>query len=242
MSTTKLIKHPHFEKLCNRLRRQVGSMDVSDTIYALKALCFLGVRHDATIVQTLLQMLRHNINDLELSQIMFITFLLKQFNGTTPLMDALNIALPMVFQIQLPTKMDKGNMAHIAEYLYFAAKYRLSNKCVETIVASAIRCNNDMDSKTAISIIWSICDLPHDHYLQPLLDRCIDVLNLNIDDLHYNDMETTLTKLLNKYSVDYPFYYNQVFFDLCCNYVIDKKLGVEVALYISRKLLKMVRI
>lgn len=237
----KLLRHPDFEKLCNKLRSHIGVIDINETIDSLKVLCFIHVPCQSTIVQALLQVLRHNVNELELSEIIFVTYLFKQFDGSTPLIEALKIALPIVFEIQLQTKMDKSNIAQIAEYLHYAERENLSNKCIETIVAAAMLHKHDFDTKSAVSIVWSICDLPADVYYEPLLTRAVKQLTSKIDDLNYNDMETTLTKLLNKYNLKYPFYYNEEFFNSCCNYVIDKNLGVEVALYISRKFLKLVR-
>lgn len=239
MSSNNLLRNPNFVKLCNKIKMQARSMEIKETLEVLKIVCFFGVASDSSIVQVLLQILRHNINDLSLQQIVFLSFLLKQF-AATPLTEALSIALPIVFEIQLPIKMDRENITQMAEYLHYTTKSSVSDKCVETIVANAMRCSQEMDSKTAISIVWSICDLKPDFYFEALLNKAISVLNLNIDRLQYNDMETTLTKLVNKYSKKYSFYFNESFFDLCANYVIEKQTGAEVALYISRKLFKIV--
>lgn len=241
MPMKKLLKHPDFEKLCNKLRTQIGIIDIPETIDSLKVLCFIGVPCHSAIVQALLQILRHNINELELSEIVFVTYLLKQFNGTTPLIDALKIAMPIVFEIQLNTKMDKNNIAHVADSLYYAVREGLGNKAIETIVAAAMLSTREFDVKTAVSFIWSICDLPADVYYEPIVTKSLNVLISKIDEMNYNDMETTLTKLINRYNAKTPFYYNEEFFNCCCNYVMDKNLGIEIALYISRKLLKIVR-
>lgn len=196
---------------------------------------------DSTIVQVLLQLIRYNINDLTLPQIIFLSFLIKQFKST-PLIDALNIALPIVFEIQLSSKMDRDNISHLAEYLHFTTKCSVSDKSVETIVAATLRCKDQMDTKTAISIAWSICSLKRDQYFEPLLNKALDILSMNTETLSYNEMETTLTKLINNYSTSYPFFFNEVFTDSCVNYIIDNDLGAEIALYVARKFLKIVNI
>lgn len=212
---------------------------MNDTIEALKVVCFVGVSSESTIVQVLLQLIRYNINGLSVPQIIFLDFLLKQFDSS-PLIDALKIALPLVFEIQLPTKMDRDDIAHIAEYLHYVSKTQVSEKCVESIVLAALKCRNKMDTRTASSIAWSLCDLKHDCLYEPLLKEALHVITANMHQLTFNEIETTLTKLINKRSPKSSFYYDELFMDVLCEHVIRNKFGLKQVIHVLRKFNKIV--
>lgn len=209
-------------------------MEQNEVIEALKVLSFLKVPSNSTIMQILLQLIRHNVNDLNIPQIIFVDFILHQFKSS-PLVEALKIALPIIFEAQLNTKMDREDLNHIAEYLHYASKRPVSEKCIEMIVASAIRCKSEMDVKTANSFIWSICDMKPDVFFEPILLKSFDVLRENIEGLSYSEMETTISKLIKNYSNRFPFYYNEAFFDACGNYVIENNLSFTRAMHVVKK-------
>lgn len=238
LSTQQITHHPDFDRLCYYLKAQAGLIELNETIEALKVVSFVGVSSKSTIVQVLLQLLRHNVNDLSLQQIMFLDFLLKQFKSS-PLVDGLLIALPIVFEVHLPVKMDRENIAHLAEYLQYVSKRPVSDKCIEIIINCMIKfidTHDVLDAKIAKSIIWSICDLEEDEFYEPLLQKAINALLLNdIDKLEYLEIQTTMTKLIYKYSAKFPFYYNETFLDSCANYIVDHDCGFEEAIYTLRK-------
>lgn len=240
LSTQQILKHPDFHLLCRTLRKHSGVIELNETIEALKVVSYVGVASDSTIVQVLLQLLRHQVNYLTLPQIIFLDFLLAQMKAT-PLIEAMQLALPLIFEIQLSTKLDRDNINHMADCLLFATKKNVSAKCVENLVSSISRYNGPMETKTAMSILWSLCDFKPDELFEPLVTRLIEDLIVDIDALNYGDVETTLTKLTNRYSSKYPFYYNDIFCDLVANYVMDQDLGCEAAVFVLKKLHKVVR-
>ncbi|KAK5647620.1 hypothetical protein RI129_002512 [Pyrocoelia pectoralis] len=220
LSTQQMIKNPNFEKLCHKLKTQAGLIELNETIEALKVISYVGVSTTSTIVQVLLQLLRHNINDLSLHQLIFLDFLLRQFKSS-PLVEALLIALPIVFD--------------------YVSKKRVSEKCI-TLIVNNLRTffqnGSVVEPKSAKSIIWSICDMEENEFFEPLLKDAMNALLININAFDWRDLETTLSKLTMKYSSQYPFYYDEIFFDTCANFIIDKDLGFHEALYTLRKMLK----
>lgn len=241
LSTRDILVHPDFKKLCRKLRSQAGAIDLKQTIEALKVVSYVGVPSDSVITQVLLQLIRHNINNLNLQQIMFLDFLLSQFNPS-PLVDALKIALPIVFEIQLPVQMDYDNINHLADYLFYASRHRMNEASIEKITNALVKYPQQFDAKTAKSVIWSICDMDSYGFLRPLLKKAINSLVVNLDELSYNDMETTLTKLISRYSYKTNYFYDEVFFDSCINYIIDNDLGYKHSIYTLRKLSRVVSI
>lgn len=239
VTTRDILRHPDFEKLCKKLKSQSGIIELNETIEALKIISYVGVPSNSTIVQVLLQLIRRNINSLTLPQIMFLDFLIHQFNSS-PLVDALKIALPIVFEIHLPLKMDREDVAHLAEYLHYASKARLGETTVDTIVKALYRLNEEFDAKTAKSIIWSITDMEPNDIIEPLVNKAINDLIIHVDNVSYSDMESTLSRLIHRHSRRYPYFYNEIFADTCANYVIDHELEFEHGVYMLRKLGRLV--
>ncbi|EFA07285.1 uncharacterized protein LOC660773 [Tribolium castaneum] len=233
MSTNEILAHQDFRKLCRKLRSQAASIELGDIIEALKVVSYVGVPADSTIFQVLLQLIRHNVNHLNLQQIIFLEFLLTQ-TKSSPLVEALKIALPMVFEIHLPVKMDYDNAAHLADCLYFASRNALNVESIEKLV-NALMGHREFDAKTAKSVVWSICDMEPDEMFRPLMNRAIDSLIVHLDELSFNEMETTLTKLISRFGQKCTYFYNETFYDSCANYVIDKDLGFKQSIYILRK-------
>lgn len=199
----------------------------------------MGAPSNSTIVQVLLQLIRHNVNDLSLQQIIFLDFLLSHHENA-PLVEALRMALPMVFEIQFPIKVDKDNLAQLVECFQYISKKDVSERCVETVVKYLMNYPEDIDAKSAVSIIWSICDMKSDEFFEPIAMKAINAIILNIDYLSYSEIETTLGKLLNKYTPTMNFYYNETLCDVIANYVIDNNLGFDAAAYLQKKLTKVV--
>ncbi|XP_017776331.1 PREDICTED: uncharacterized protein LOC108562481 [Nicrophorus vespilloides] len=237
LSIQQIIKHPDFEKLCKCLKKHSGAIELNDSIEALKVMNFIGVQSDSTIVQVLLQLIRHQINDLSLHQIIFIDFLFTHMKST-PLVEALRLALPIVFEIQIPYKLDRENLLTMTECLQYVSKKNVSDKCVETIVNSIVKYRGDIDFRNAMSIVWSICDMEADPYFEQLMKRCLDCLIVQFDSLQLTDIETTLSKLVHRVSNKHTFYYNDVFIDLSVNRILDNDLGFEPAIHILRRLFK----
>ncbi|RZC32596.1 uncharacterized protein BDFB_000924, partial [Asbolus verrucosus] len=233
LSTQEILGHKDFHKLCRQLRNHSASIELNDTIEALKVVSYVGVPSDTTIVQVLLQLIRHNINLLNLQQIIFLDFLLSQFKSS-PLVDALKIALPIVFEIHLSTKMEYDNISHLADYLFFASRNRMNEGSVEKIV-NALMTYSEYDAKIAKSVIWSICDMENNNLFRPLIKRAIDSLMVHLDELDFNCMETTLSKLIARYSRKSSYFYDETFYDSCADYVIDKDLGYKHSIYVLRK-------
>ncbi|KAJ8964613.1 hypothetical protein NQ314_004753 [Rhamnusium bicolor] len=86
------------------------------------------------------------------------------------------------------------------------------------------------------SVIWSITDMEPNEIFEPLMNKAMNNLIVHIDNINYTDMESTLSRLVYKYSRRYPYFYNEIFVDTCANYIIDHNLGFKHAVYTLRKL------
>ena len=237
-STQQLLSHPDFERLCAKLKQHAGIIDEKDAIVALKTFTYLGVPSTTTIYQIVLQLVRHNINNMTLNEIIFLEFLLAKVNPNA-LVDALRIALPIVFQVQLPVKMRGASPLRLAEYLLFAAKQKLPKTSVNLIVDELMTYRGrELEPKVAMSIVWSLCDAEYDEYHEKLFSTVLQCLISNYDKLSFSDLDNTLTKLAFKYSIRYPMYYDEVFFDICGNAVVDEDKGFEMGSFFFTKFLR----
>lgn len=187
---------------------------------------------------TLLHLVRSQINDISLSQIIFLEFLMKKFEPT-PLVEAFRIALPMLMQIQLGTKMDHENPGQVTDLLQFASRNTMSEQSVMSIVSALTMHGTDLTVTEAKSVVWSLCDLEHyDERYDKLMHNCLEVLCDSMDKLSFGMLETTLSKMISRSSRQDgtgPSFYDEEFFKRCARYAIDKDVGLENAIYIQRK-------
>lgn len=242
ISSKQLIRNPNFEKLCVKLKLHAGVLELDEAIEALKIMSFLGIQSDAHIVNVLLQLIRNNVNSLSIRNIIFLDYLLGQFHSS-PLVDALKIAIPLVFDIQLPKKLNKQNLQIMTDCLFFASKSQVSISTIEMLITSLLEYEEQIDVKNAKSIVWSLCDIrtfPLSNNFTVLLSKVLNELIIYIDQMNYEEVESTLTKLIGRYSRRSTEFYDEVFYDSCANYVIEHNLGFKKAIYILRKLARVV--
>ena len=100
LRSDQILKHPRFAELCQNVRFESRTFLMNDITECLKILTYLGVHTNSEIITVLLQLIRHQINDVTLDHIVFLSFILKKLDRT-PLVEALQIALPMLLQIQI---------------------------------------------------------------------------------------------------------------------------------------------
>ncbi|KAK9752661.1 RAP domain [Popillia japonica] len=237
LSTLQLLKHPDFEKICNHLKYYAGAIELNETIEALKVMSFVGVSSDSTIYQILLQLLKHDVNQMTLQQIIFTDFLLSKATPS-PLVDALKIALPIVYDVQLPIKLDQTNVTTLSEHLHYVSRRDvISEQSVKRIVNSLMKVKV-FDQRSATSIMWSLCDMPPKAEFEPLLHKAMKSLFIGGYSVPYHDLETIISKLIKKYKLNAPYYYNDDFFNYCANILITQDLGFENAVHLLRKFLR----
>lgn len=217
-------------------------MQLNDIIDALKILIFIGVPTDSVICVNLLHTIKHQINDVSLGHIIFLNYLFKKMEPT-PLVEAFKIALPMLLQIQIGTKMDHENVAQLVELLLFVAHNRVSDQCVMNIVSALTMHGNNLSSNEAKSIVWSLTEqktITNNH--EKLLTNCFRVLEQSLDELQVKDVELTLEKIIDKYSMHYMAFYSETFYQRCVDFCVQHNANFMDAIYVQRKLNKIVSI
>lgn len=240
MQKLHILRNPDFENLCKQLRSVSKSLELNECIEALKILTYIGVPINSEIAMTLLHMIRNQINDITLDHIIFLEFLLKKVEPT-PLIEAFKIALPMLLQMQLGTKMDHENIGQLTDLLYFVTRNPVSQQCVMNIVSALTLHGHELSHDEARSIVWSLADLKQfnvNH--KKLLENSLQVLTKSLHNLSFELVELTLTKLIDKYNQRFAFFYNEQFYNKCSSYIIDNNIGFMNAIYVQKKFNKIV--
>ncbi|XP_026829702.1 FAST kinase domain-containing protein 2, mitochondrial [Ooceraea biroi] len=192
-----ITKHSGFIRLCEVLNRHIRVMNTSEIIECLKIFTYIKVSNDSILIQSLLQMIRTTVNDISLRDIIFIVFLLKKMDST-PLRDALLIALPLVFEIQLPTKLDSDDVSMLTSSLQFISQRNINNSEVQNIILTSLREHrNELNAKMALSILHSLCSMSD---LSPIAIEVLynvqKVLTSNAKELHVRQIIQILHRLL----------------------------------------------
>ncbi|KAJ2944697.1 hypothetical protein O0L34_g4054 [Tuta absoluta] len=235
-----LIKDPTFGLLCQSFKKHARGLEVNETIEAIKVLSYLGVSVDSLIMQTLLQMIRCEINRLNIRQIMFVDFLLSKFDSKNHLVDALRLALPLAFQIHLSYEIDNEDIMLLKDMLSYSCTHDLPDRCVNNIVTGLLLHDQRIDAQIAKSVIWSLCQINCTESVYPtrvqLLHICYDILTQSIDKLSYDDVLRTAAKIKGRVLEKHPEYYHEQIVDAIANYVVNNKIEFEKGLLVARVL------
>ncbi|XP_039757984.1 uncharacterized protein LOC120632243 isoform X1 [Pararge aegeria] len=238
--TDAIIKDPTFSVLCQNFKKHARALDVNEIVEAVKVLSYLKVPVDSLIVQTMLQLIRCNINTLNTQQIMFLDFLLSQFGAKNHLVDALKLALPLAFQIHLPLELDDQDLPLLRDMLLYCCSHDLPDRCINNVVTGLLLHDQALNAQMAKSIIWALCQVNCTEQVFPtrvqLLHICCDILTHSVDSLPYDDVLRTAARLKGRILEKHPEYYHQQLMDAIANYVINNNVEFEKGLLVARVL------
>lgn len=103
-------------------------------------LCTTDVAPETRVVQAVLHTIRSQVNLLNVADIIFLDFLLRMLK-TGPLVNALEIALPVVFETNLKVQLDTDNISFMCRALEYATRRRVSADNVKFIADGLVRSN-----------------------------------------------------------------------------------------------------
>lgn len=239
-----IIKNPAFSVLCQNFKKHARALEINEAIEATKVLSYLQVPVDSLIVQTMLQLIRYNINFISVRQIMFLDFLLSRYDCKNHLVDALKLALPLAFQIRLPLELDNEDLPLLRDMLAYCCSHDLPDRCVNNIVTGLLLHDQTIDAQNAKSIIWSLCQVNCTEEVFPtrvqLLHICYDILTQSLNELTYDDVLRTAAKIKGRVLEKHPEYYHEQLMDALANYVVQHKIDFEKSLLLARVLSRLV--
>lgn len=209
----------------------------------IKCLSYLGISVNTNIMQTNLQLISKMINDMSLRQITFLHFLLKDLSPC-PLVDALNIALPIVFETQVRHQVDDTILIYSqVDFLNYVTKYKLSQETFDFIMSKIIKNIDQLNPKMIQSLL---CSLYHkgystDKYINTI-NKCLQIYTSRMDYItDFSYIEVILIRMIVKYFTESDVFYNEHFINTVVDYVIKKQESFENIGYLMKKLNKIVR-
>jgi hypothetical protein len=147
-----------------------------------------------------------------------------------------------VFEAQLSLKMARDDVTSLAELLQYACKKNLSDSSTSIIIESLEKLSEDIDVKTAKSVVWSFCELkrPLPSY-HALLIHCWNVITENIEQCSYTEIDDLLGWMVKKVAQKQTYFYHEGFADSCVRFVVAKDCGFDGGTWILKKLARLVR-
>uniref|UniRef100_A0A182NRH6 RAP domain-containing protein n=1 Tax=Anopheles dirus TaxID=7168 RepID=A0A182NRH6_9DIPT len=235
LRSDQIVRHPRFAELCQNVRFESRTFLMNDITECLKILTFFGVHTNSEIMTVLLQLIRHQINDVTLDHIVFLSFLLKKLERT-PLVEALQIALPMLLQIQIGYKLDHENVQQLVELLEFVSKHKVNDRTVMNIVSSLTLHGSNLSAEQAVNALKALTSF---HTFPPqygkLLQNVFTALERDLDQLPFKMLDFVLKKVLDKNLEYFPMFYHEPFLKRCAQYAVDNDIGLLNALYMLKK-------
>jgi hypothetical protein len=180
------------------------------------------------------------INDMSLHQITFLHFLLKDLSSC-PLVDALKLALPIVFETQVKYKLE-DNVYWQIEFLNYITKQRLSQETYDFVMSKIIRNIDLLNYKMIKTLLLCLYykDYSTEKYIN-VVNKCLDIYLDHIELVgNISDIEALLTRMINKYLYDSKEFYNEQFINKIIAYLMKKKMKFEEIGFVIKKLNKIV--
>uniref|UniRef100_A0A8D8YE83 RAP domain-containing protein n=1 Tax=Cacopsylla melanoneura TaxID=428564 RepID=A0A8D8YE83_9HEMI len=239
MSKSSIVKSPEFQNLCKALVPKIHTFSTEDMISMLKCLTYFKVHAKSKIIQSTLQILASNVNDLSLQNIMFLDFLLADLQ-TSPLVEALKMSLPIVFQAQYSSRVNKESNASLIDMLAFATRKQLSEDVTNQLLDTLVERNDiDYNERQAKSIVMSIVHCKkHKSVHGILLNRTLLWISqqLAMNRFKLDDVETLTARLVNKYVWVDDIFYNETFLNSVTDYLIDNEHDFNECMLVLKKL------
>lgn len=234
---SQLANHVGFDNMCHMLKFKAPRMEANDLIASLKVLNYFGLKTESLIVQRLLNLIKDQINELTPSNLLFLSFLLDKMNKT-PLTEALMMAIPMLFDLNLSLKLDHNNTTEMTDLFHYItlSSLKFSSKSMTSIITALTLHGSNLQLQEALSIIWSFARQRNfEPTYEKLFDNCMIVLNQDYMELSFDEMENTLSKLCSKFLSGEFIFYNEEFFNNCAKFVIEKDAGNHFASFVLKK-------
>lgn len=235
---TEVLNHVRFADLCKALKHESRFLVVNDITECLKILTYFGVGSSSEIVTILLQLLRHQINDVSLDHIVFLSFILTKMDKS-PLIEALQLALPMLLQIQISYKMDHENVQQLVDLLSFISRHQVSDRCIMNVVSALTLHGTNLSGLQASEILKALTEFAcfEPQHLK-LLDNVFNVLTARIEDVNFKTIDFMMKKIVDKNLEKYPMFYNEKYFKRSAQFIVDHNIGLLNVLFFQKKLNK----
>lgn len=232
-----ILESREFANYCKLLRKNSPKMEQNEILTCIKVLNRLGVKSNTKMMQQLLHLLKDNLNLLTISQLAFLNLMLKQMDST-PLVDALLIAIPVVFNLQISDQLDHERPEEIQKIFHHITftEMKIGKKALLNIITALALHGNSLSLNVATSCMISLSRVPNDVIQeQPamkLIENCLKILNSpQVIFTDFNLVGSVLFKMIMRYKDTryLEMFYNSTFFNKVADLVVQDDLGFDKA-------------
>ncbi|XP_065221245.1 uncharacterized protein LOC135846206 [Planococcus citri] len=227
MSKELLVKNPAFEKMCKSVKKSARALRPNDILNILKTVKLMNVSMNSTFCQTLLQVLTKTINELGINQLIFINYLIRDA-PSSPIVEALKISLPIVFDTNIRAKLNYGDPKKITEALCFGLFKKTSFKSIDVIVeaALAVRDQLTLDQCKDIVNAFLMSNVKSlDSSRRLLYTFCLSKVKEGMEHMSFRDISYIASNMINGFLFADSFFYDEVFLSNVTKSVITNDLG-----------------
>lgn len=239
ITEAQIVEHPNFIILCRKLRRLAPNMDVSDNLNALKVINYLKIPSNTELSLVLVSLLRYQINDFSLQEMIYADYLLSQLTPRLDKAEAIRAALPVLFEIQLPIQFDPENITENIALLKFATSKNISSKTVGMIANILPKQLGQLDVEKRKEILRTLCYAPN------VPRTTIELWNSSVwrsanmfPKLELSELLETTVMIVKKCHAEPMFYTIEVknFLEKCIEAFIERDVDLEQTAYLQKSL------
>lgn len=246
---TELLQNEDFEILSSQLFVKCRRMEEDELVTLLKYLCHLRVPSNSKLTQAVLQMLKNQINDLSLKQMIFLDFLLRKM-PLTPLSDALLTAIPILLSNALTSAaLSDLSLNDLSQAFTICCQGKVEG--TGTLLQEMYSRGSVRSVSMAMSLVWTLTQMSSSRMLSRLLTteqqltrdvimkECLEILAKETDALSRTQIDSTLTKISDGYTKRDQSCYNERFLQAVALHSCRTSIPFEPAGHILRKMMKM---
>lgn len=230
------------QKLFKVVKQYCRWLNVTEIITVVKFMAFLNVSGSHPTLQTLLRLISKQANTLTLSDIIYVSFLLEKL-GTSPIVTALQLALPVIFESHLNCKLDISEPGQVCDALHYSVQKNLGDEILQKIIDTLIPHVKDLSSKQAMSAVWSLSETRRKLLrVDAIVVPSLQILCNSFDSFPLAHIGTTLSKVAKKYSRTAPYFYNEDLVAKFCQILAtsESEKDVDVILYSLKSISQLV--
>ena len=185
--------------------------DPRHLVTCIKSLEMCDVAANSRVMQKVLHALKNKINELELDDIFFLSFLLKKA-VEDPLAKAILIALPVVFETQLEVKLPQDDVDTLSNALEYAAKIKLPAPKLQFIANRLMQTDADTWTfRQTNNILFSFSEIlnPDVSGLLPLMNMALERMAQLVDQCDQKKLYGVAKLIKQKFTSENPHWYNE---------------------------------
>ncbi|GBP49834.1 hypothetical protein EVAR_83783_1 [Eumeta japonica] len=211
---------PIFQSFCGTYAKRARGLHTHQLVEATRALARLRAPADSLPVAITLQLLRCQLDQLDVRQIMRLDNFVRLFNdigGHSHLVDALQEALPLAFNMRLPLEFDPDDPHFLGKTLLYACGRAQHPVCIKQLVNALLEYENTLNAHVAADIIVALCDVNCTEKMYPeraqLLRICGDRLAQSLPNLMYGQVARVAGALGPRLRNSHVEYYHEELID-----------------------------